>query len=105
FARELRATRPVPREAFVQTLDARAGEGFRTDPAQDGAPHRPRRPGRPARVRRSPRLTRPAVGVALAATLAAAVALPLALSGSRHVAVRAGSGCAAEGQRAPAPRR
>jgi hypothetical protein len=110
FACELRATRPRPREGFVKTLDARACEGFRRntdlrpDAAHNRANPRPRRAARPVRVPRKPRLARPAVGAALALLLATAVAVPFALSGSRHVAATPNSAEVRSAPAVPAPR-
>jgi Domain of unknown function (DUF4349) len=111
FARDLRQARPVPREAFAQNLDARALEGFRPSTAQDRQSGRPRRRvSGSARARHNPPFARPAVGVALAAVLAAAIAVPLALSGSRHVgatpiagAVRSAPAASAPAQTASGP--
>ena len=100
LARALQATRPRPREEFVRALDAHATRGFRSVGTRARA--RRSRVG-PARRRARLRgrvpwasLSRPALGVALAALLAVAVAVPLSLSGGSRAHV------SGPGVRAPA---
>jgi hypothetical protein len=86
LVRELRASRPRPREQFARMLDAKVAQGFESDLTRESRggrtgssqPEAPR-----GIVRRSP-LLRPAIGVGLAIAVAVAVALPLALSGAGH---------------------
>src|SRR5438445_12595193 len=90
FARELRASRPQADEQFLATLDARAAQGFELPGAGRAASSsRPRRArGRARAPWARPKLrgltARPALGLALAALLALAVALPIALRGGGH---------------------
>ncbi len=87
----VRALRPRPREEFVRTLDVRATRGFKRDrhhqaPAGRSslrgwtAAHKRREAGSLRAV-----LLRPAPALLLIAILAAAVVVPLSLSGGGHV--------------------
>jgi hypothetical protein len=86
LVRELRASRPAPRQQFVRTLDAKVAGGF----AGEGG-ERDRRRRQPGTSKHSLRLLgismplRPALATALTALVAVAVAVPLAVSGgARH---------------------
>jgi hypothetical protein len=83
LVRQLRATKPTPRGEFAEALDAKVAERFAADRAvratgEDGFGQVRDR----ARLR--PHLSRihPALGIALAGAVLAAVAVPIALSGS-----------------------
>ena len=81
LAHALRAIRPRPRADFVRALDERAARGFNAGSEQVKSSPEERR-ARPRWGAAHALLARPALGLAVAAMLAAAVALPLTLSGS-----------------------
>jgi hypothetical protein len=104
--RELRATRPKPTREFTEALDSEFAERLAAD---DGV----REPGADRfgqlrdRARLGPRLRRmhPVLGIALAGAVLAAVAVPIALSGSEthRSGPKAASAELSRGPRAEAP--